>query len=59
MKPVHMCDELGCTRDWEVVVTQYGQALLAPKSSTAMNLKLCVPCAEKRGQKPLHLQVEA
>jgi hypothetical protein len=48
MKPVNMCDELGCTREWKQVVAQYGQPLMASKGSTAMNLKLCDPCAEKR-----------
>ena len=49
-KPVHLCDELGCMREWTVVVVQYGQPTLSPKSSTAMNVKLCDPCAEQRGE---------
>jgi hypothetical protein len=56
MKPVHMCDELGCTRQWTTVVVQYGQSYNAPKSSTAMNLKLCDPCAVKRGEKPAPIE---
>jgi len=47
MKPVTMCDELGCTREWTQVIVKYGQPTLSPKGSTAMNLKLCDPCAEK------------
>lgn len=58
-KPLNMCDELGCTREWEVVVQTFGQPLMAPQSSTAMNIKLCTPCAEKRNAKPLHLRAEA
>ena len=56
MKPVHMCDELGCTREWKVIVVQYGQSYMAPKGSTAMNIKLCDPCAEKRGEKLAQVQ---
>ena len=47
-KPENLCDELGCTREWEIVVTTFGQPTLSPKSSTAMNTKLCAVCAEKR-----------
>ena len=56
MKPVHMCDELGCTREWKQVVVQYGHAYNAPKSTTGMNLKLCDPCAEKRGMQSVPAQ---
>jgi len=47
-KPVTMCDELGCTREWTVILPQYGQPTLSPKASTAMNLKLCDHCVEQR-----------
>lgn len=47
-KPVNLCDELGCTREWTVIVVQYGHTLMAANSSTAMNLKLCDPCKEMR-----------
>jgi hypothetical protein len=47
-KPETMCDELGCTREWAVVVKQYGLSDTAPQGSTEQDLKLCAPCAEKR-----------
>jgi hypothetical protein len=51
VKPENMCEELGCTRDWEIELTQYGQPLMAPRGSTAMKIKVCVPCAEKRADR--------
>ena len=47
-KPENMCDELGCTRDWVVIVETFGQPTLSPKGSTAMNTKLCEPCATRK-----------
>jgi len=51
-KPAHMCDELGCTREWKQIVVQYGHTLMAPNGSTGMNLKLCDPCAVRRSERP-------
>lgn len=45
LKPETMCDELGCTRDWTIIVKSYGHPDHAPASSTEMNKKVCDPCA--------------
>ena len=51
MKPVNLCTEVGCTREWSVELAIFGYAPMAPKSSTAMNIKVCEPCANDRVRK--------
>lgn len=47
MKPENLCDELGCMREWEVLIVQYGQPTLSSQGSTAMNTKVCDECAAR------------
>jgi hypothetical protein len=58
MKPVNMCNEVGCSREWTVEVTLYGLPYMAPRDSTGIKFKFCDPCAVRRGEKPAQAAAE-